>query len=280
MKLVGAIAGALLVLFFASPAFAEGTLAELRKDARTDDVLPPDDDDHAHHACEPDVYDVESDVWFGGEAVWLVFGAPFWLPHRAVGDSLRKEGFFPPFPYEDAQGSMYIDPGVVVDKHRRWMGRMRAEYADDFGGMSHWGGQLLLDTCLRLGIDTEANFRQEEVSVSDRDELWTGDLNFVYRFAQSERFQMRSGLGFNWLDDEAQADFGFNFTYGVDVFPIRPLSLSAVIDWGTVGHAGLFHARATIGLLFGRWETYFGYDYYDVGDAQINGLLGGFGMCF
>jgi hypothetical protein len=47
----------------------------------------------------------------------------------------------------------------------------------------------------------------------------------------------RTGLGFNWLDDPIDTNFGFNFTYGADLFPRRPWVLSATIDWGTLGEA-------------------------------------------
>jgi len=86
---------------------------------------------------------------------------------------------------------------------------------------------------------------------------------------------MRTGLGMNWLSDSVDSDFGFNFTYGGDWFPRKPWVISSTIDWGRLGHAALFHGRATIGMNYRRWEIYAGYDYYDVGGAQIDGFVTG-----
>ena len=112
------------------------------------------------------------------------------------------------------------------------------------------------------------------------DALWTGDFNVTFRFAQSKHLQMRTGLGFNYLADEIGSDFGFNFTYGSDWFPSRPWVLSADIDWGTLGHANLFHARSTVGLQFHGMEIFTGYDYYEVGNTEIRGMIGGLRFWF
>lgn len=50
---------------------------------------------------------------------------------------------------------------------------------------------------------------------------------------------------------------------------------SAVIDWGTLGHAPLFHARATAGVTYHGWEVFTGYDYRTIGDATLQGLIAG-----
>lgn len=53
------------------------------------------------------------------------------------------------------------------------------------------------------------------------------------------------------------------------------LVVVAEIDWGWLGHAGLFHARTTAGVNIQNVEVYTGYDYFDVGSAQIGGLVAG-----
>ncbi len=92
--------------------------------------------------------------------------------------------------------------------------------------------------------------------------------------------QWRAGLGFNWLDDEQATDFGFNFTYGVDVFPVRPLVLSAELDWGTLGSADLFHFRTTAGMIVWHVEVYTGYEYRDIDRTQTSALIGGVRVWF
>jgi hypothetical protein len=105
--------------------------------------------------------------------------------------------------------------------------------------------------------------------------LWTGDCNVVFRFAQMPQMQMRTGLGFNWLSDHVGGEAGFNFTYSGDFFPAEPWILSGEIDWGKLGSVGLFHGRATVGVHYHRCEVYTGFDYLDIGDTQISGLIAG-----
>ena len=139
---------------------------------------------------------------------------------------------------------------------------------------------MLLSTTSRFGLDMEMNRLQEDLLGTVRDELWLGDFNAVYRFAQSERAQFRTGLGLNWLDDPIDTDFGFNFTYGADFFPARPWILSATLDWGTLGSAELFRFRTSVGLIIDRCEVYSGYEYLDIDDSQINALMGGVRIWF
>jgi len=131
-----------------------------------------------------------------------------------------------------------------------------------------------------LGIDTEANYRREQLAIGMHDQLRTGDANLVFRFAQSEKLQMRSGLGMNCLTDSDASDFGFNFTYGGDWMPVRPWVISADIDWGRISHATLLHGRLTTGIQVNRVEVYTGYDHFNVGNVRINSLIGGVRISF
>ena len=88
------------------------------------------------------------------------------------------------------------------------------------------------------------------------------------------------GLGINWLNDPSQTDLGFNFAYGIDLFPVKPLIISTVMDAGTLGHAGLFRFRTTAGVAYKRMEYYTGYEYTDIGRTHWNGLIGGVRLWF
>jgi len=132
----------------------------------------------------------------------------------------------------------------------------------------------------RFGLDTEMSFLEENLPDGGRDQLWLGDCNLVFRFAQSEHVQWRTGIGFNWLDDPAETDFGFNFTYGFDWFPARPWVVSSTIDWGTLGRAEQFRFRTTAGALLWGLESYVGYEYYDLDRTQMNMLIGGVRVWF
>ncbi|MEZ6133593.1 MAG: hypothetical protein R3C53_01655 [Pirellulaceae bacterium] len=223
--------------------------------------------------CDDDETDGSLSEFFGG-ALLTGLSSPFWAPRAMIGDESSDPGFFLRYPYlHDRDGALSEQQHSVAGT-RTWMLRARGEYVDDFDSLSKIGGGLLCDTASRWGIDSEYNYRREELSTAN-DSLWTGDFNLVYRFAQSEQLQMRTGIGLNWLADRVDNDLGFNFTYAGDWFPTRPVIVSHEIDWGKLGHAALFHARVTAGINYHRLEVYTGYDYLDVGQSKFDGLVGG-----
>ena len=237
-------------------------------------------------------------VMFTGVAVT----SPWWGPHMALGDDFSDGGYFAPYPYHCHSGHIMVGPRNMsswpclddVDlgsdclpldfwpsRPRTWSARLSGEYADRFcDDVSRIGGRLLFTTASRFGLDTEMGRLEERLPAGGVDQLWIGDCNLVFRFAQSERVQFRTGLGFNWLDDPAATDFGFNFTYGADFFPHRPWVVSTAIDWGTLGEAELFRFRSTIGLLVNRVEVYTGYEYLDIDTVQLNSLMAGLRIWF
>ena len=158
-------------------------------------------------------------------------------------------------------------------------GRFRGEWADDFSRDQWIGGHLLLNTRSYLAIDSEFNHRRREVR-GDRNELWTGDANLVYWMPDVQRIAMRGGAGAAWLHDRGQTDVGWNLTYGAEVFIKRPWLLAGEVDWGRIGSDKLFHGQLTIGLRVSRFELYAGYDYFDVGPLEMDGLIGGAGLWF
>jgi len=236
------------------------------------------EDDSADTAANDTAANTSEERGWGG-AFTDVLTMPWGLPHRLAGDNLGCEGFFPDAPYDHDDGYIAIDPFGHYQYHR-WAGHFRAEYADDFADLSRIGARLVLESSSRWGIDTEWNYWRENLGNGDHDWLTTGDGNIVWRFAQNEHIAMRSGLGISWLDDRQETNYGFNFTYGLDFFPCKPWILSADIDWGTLGGRSLFHGRATAGVIVGHAEVYVGYDYYDVGDVALNGLVAGVGFWF
>lgn len=258
-----------------------GQLDELRNDVRAEssssssecDDKPSSGSSSSWSSCDDDA----DSLW--GKFLFNVITAPWGLPFMLSGDDLGRAAFFPDAPYDNGVGYLAIEP-VVPEQYHCWGGHFRAEYADDFDDLSRIGGRLIVEHTLRVGFDAEWNYWQENLGGGGHDWLHTGDANLVYRFAQNEHIAMRSGVGVCWLDDQQETNYGFNFTYGLDFFPCKPWILSADIDWGTLGGRSLFHGRATAGVIVGHAEVYVGYDYYDVGDVALNGLVAGVGFWF
>lgn len=288
------------------PAASGGSPARSEEPAHDDDSDRHRPDHHRHHH-----YDDDHDTDWGG--LYLVGGylfvagvtSPWWGPHVALNDDFDVDGYFPRFPYDGVPGYMVIADWAAQSLHeqglceeacgrhtdfssldpslwrfRRWSARLRAEYARDFDDVSRIGGRLLLSTASRWGLDIEMSYLEENLRGGRHDQLWIGDCNLVFRFAQSEHMQWRTGLGFNWLDDPAATNFGFNFTYGVDYFPRKPWVFSSTLDWGTLGRAEQFRFHTTAGVLLWGIESYVGYEYLDIDRTQLNSLIGGVRIWF
>ena len=216
------------------------------------------------------------------ELFWIaayIAASPWWAPPCVLGDDYSRPGYFPRYPYEgDNRGSMYFS-WDGESKPPVWSLRATGVYGTDFSDVTQLGGRFQADW-FRFGIDSEYRRLEEELPGGDIDHASAGDLNLVFRFAQSRRVQMRSGLGVNWFDDATGSDFGFNFTYGGDWFPDDPFVISFDFDWGRIGDASLIHGRLTGGVLFRNAETFAGYDFIEIGDAPLHSLIAGVRLWF
>jgi hypothetical protein len=269
-------------------AFAqEGTLQTIRDDVRQGPppaASPPpatssaEDSSHQQSSNATDSDWDLSDVGALIPLAGLLIASPAWGPVAALGDDYHTPGYYRWFPYADG-GDGYLTRVDNWPITRPWAVRFDAEHVETFNHLENNGGRLLLSTTSRLGIDTSWNYLEEPIPTG-RDHLWLGDANAVFRFAQNEQTEFRAGLGMNWLRDPGRADLGFNFTYGADFYPRRPWVVSAEIDCGTLGHAGLFRFRTTTGISLRNVEIYTGYEYADIGRTQWNALLGGLRLRF
>src|SRR5207237_1345217 len=123
--------------------------------------------------------------------------SPYWVPRSLIEDDEDREGLFAAAPYVGSPGSMVF--GHVLEEPQaeayHWATRLRTEYLDNFDALTGYRGHVLIENANRLGFDSELNYWRESLSPGAFDHLWTGDANLVYRFAQNERIQMRSGIG-------------------------------------------------------------------------------------
>ena len=216
--------------------------------------------------------------------------APYWGPYVLLQQDYLREpsnDIFKPYPY--APLDSYDDEriGFMADKSylseceesarvKNWSLRLDCDYGDQIrSGQNRVGTHLLFESTWRLGIDMQYDWLHEFNFYQPQESMSLGDWNLTFRFADSPRWQFRSGFGMNWSADENEGDIGFNFTYGFDVYPIRPLIISNSIDWGTLGHDELFRYRCTAGVIINRFECYTGYEYLDLDHEQRNYLLAG-----
>jgi hypothetical protein len=207
--------------------------------------------------------------------------SPFWAPPLLLGDDYVAPAYFTPYPYSGMfPGFLSVnevgDPGPLSN----WSVRGALEDGNDFRGLNRLGGRLVLDTTSRFGGLTNWNYFNENLGNGHTDETLIGDTNLTFRFAQSERVQMHTGLGLRLQTNRYDTRFGANFTYGADFFPARPVVVSAAFDAGNLSDTLVLHARATVGLVYGRWEGFVGYDFLRVNSANLQGMLAGLRLWF
>lgn len=261
----------------------EGALNTIRADVRDGEPSQGASSSQAARRRESESC-IEGDGWDGNMILGglyltgLAVSSPIWVPDAMLGDDFVSRGYFLDFPYDGATGHVVSDEYAAGGKI--WAARFDAEYVETFDRIESIGGHLLLDTTFRVGLDTSFSHLQERHRHGRLDTLDIGDCNFVYRFAQGDWAEFRTGLGLNWLNDSPHGDVGFNFTYAADIYPCKPWVISAAIDWGTLGEAELFRFRTTAGLVFHGIETYAGYEYTDIGRTQWNGLVAGLRFWF
>ena len=217
---------------------------------------------------------------FTGQLALTVITSPLTVPAALIGDDYDHVTPFPDYPYADGlPGSLLIN-GEFKGKKQTLTGNLQTFAIPGSSDLDRFGGRLLLENSDRIGIDTETDYWLQTHRHGGPDHAWNGDFNVVYRFAESEHMQWRAGIGFNWLADQIQPEFGVNFTYGFDWFPVRPWTISSVIDCGTLGGSTLFHNRSSVGVMLGPAELFAGYDYFQLGTANFHGPVAGVGYRF
>jgi len=284
-----ALGGLLALLLLCEPpclSAQEGKLQKVREEASRES--PPSESSGESKPGKE--YSCDSDDPIGqlcGMAVVCVVAAPYVIPAKLLGDDYSEQGYFLPYPYADGKpGSMQIHfsekekPFGQEDPVKCWLARLAVEESNDFNSLNRLSGHFLLDTCLRVGLQTSWGYLTENLHGNNRDHMVLGDVNVVFRFAQNEYVQMRSGLGVRLSTDSHESHAGFNFSYGADAYPVKPLVFSALIDAGTLGSAGVFHGRVTGGILWRHCEFYAGYDYLLVGSVSLQGPVAGLRFWF
>src|SRR5262249_12452675 len=159
---------------------------------------------------------------------WLSAEALFGLPKAALKDN-DEQGYFLTRPYAHGMpvpGFMWLRQSDLEEmpafKVRTWSGQLFVEESNDFHGINRVNADLRLDSLSRFGVQAAWSYVTERFDRGGHDEAWLGDANVTYRFAQSETCQFHAGLGFRWLADRCDNDFGFHLLYGPPFFPPQP----------------------------------------------------------
>ena len=157
-----------------------------------------------------------------------------------------------------------------------WFSRVTVQGGSDFDGLGQGGIGLLLQPTNSLGLEAAATLFRES-GTEFRDHLWLGDVNLLFEPVSGD-VRLRFGIGLNWLGDTFGGEAGFNLTAGTDIQLTNRWVLTGEIDYGTLGDSDLLHTQVTLGAVFGNREVFAGYNYYDIGGAELDGVI--FGLRF
>jgi hypothetical protein len=240
-------------------------------DSRGDDGYCHDDN------CHDDADDGFTAELLGAAALatGYVIATPIWGPAVLVDDGQQRTGWFTQYPYQFGDSYMtFSSPTDEPWEPSSWSLRAESDFGTNFDNQQFLGGHLLAEHQNRWGLETRFS-RLEDEFQSVTDSLWFGDVNGTYRFAHSEHWLFRGGVGMNWLTDDWHESYGINGTYQIDWFPSDPFVFSTDLDVGTLGDAWLFHFQQTAGVTWRGIEARVGYDYLDVGTAQFSMFLCG-----
>ena len=201
-----------------------------------------------------------------GEALWqVIFDAAAERAGRVR---------FAPYPYADGHGGWvvpepaeYGEPATAPEGPAvlpRVSFRFSLDDAYDWDRVHRPAIVLALDTSSGVGLRADYTNYVERLPAGRLDYLGIGTLDAMFRMLDARRAALYLGLGWRYLVDPlahgAALVNGFNSLLSLDVFPVRPIVLSAIAEGGNLGAAGFFHGRLTLGALVQRLEIFAGYD--------------------
>lgn len=276
----------LLILSVGSLAVAQdGKLDSIRQDVRAPRSDPPSSSNSTTYSIGSDDPDISA---FFAELGFYIVISPFVVPPAALGDHFEYPSTFVAYPYAEGWNGLLqigmerpkINDVVPFTWDHMMSFRMSVEEGHDYNNTNRLGVTFLVDTMTRFGIGGTVNFYEESNASPRPDRLAIGDVNLLYRFAQSERTQFRSGLGARFMNDTRQTDWGVNFVYGFDYFPKPPWTIGMQFEFGTLGNAWVYQATSRVGLVWKFSEIYAGYDYLHIGSQVLQGPMVGLRIWF
>src|SRR5690606_15241811 len=179
------------------------------------------------------------------------------------------------YPYENGYAGFMASEFAEESSRQPFSVRAGVEYGLNFDDVQSVGGKLAIDfPSYRLTFDSGWTSYFERDGSGGTDDFTVGDVNLVFRFVENPRTIWRTGVGVNWLADSG-GEAGFNFTYGIDYFPLRPVVWSSELDWGTLDSETLLRLRSTVGVQLRDFEVYTGVEYLDVREERFTTMLFG-----
>lgn len=274
-----------------SPANA-GKLADAGRAARTPPSSSSSRSSSSSSSC--DVHSSRDDDGTGAAIAILILTSPWTLPNMALEPTDRGAPTFEDYPYSRGSNGLLrypasqpaesgeeppvrdasTDDETPVSK-KTVLGQIRAEGSYILGGVYRGGLGARLMMPFRLELDGTFYALAEPLGDGNVDQATFADAHLGVRFAESEHVQFHTGFGYEQYADQRSTEPGFDFFYGFEAELGARLVLAAGVDAGAVGHAFVGQARASLGVMIGRFEIYAGYDHVSIGGVALGGPTAG-----
>jgi hypothetical protein len=184
------------------------------------------------------------------------------------------------FPYRDDWHGWYAPvgpgrPGLV------WAGEAYAEggFIDRDLQRYACGGRVM---CSALMLRTEWNRFFEARDDDGHDTLTLGTIDVELGITITAKARLGLGLGSTITHDSGGNETGLCGVIGLDLFPIKPVTLHGVFTYATVGGADteVMTLRGTAGYLWERYELYGGWQATHIGSVNLDGPTAGLRVWF
>jgi len=233
----------------------------------------------------------ENDDRTVGQLLVLGLLAPFLIPYEAFDNNIEEIAKFTRYPYrnhypgflwtpQQPDGPPDAGPTPEPQGLTSWSARASLEDGFDFDRINRLGLRLTIDTEYRFGLTSNWDWFHERFWCGCTYDFLVGDTNLTYRFAQNEKVAFYAGVGCRYFTDGKQGDAGVNVLYGCDIFPVRPVVVSLLVDGGNLGSSGVIHWRATVGATLHGVEVFGGYDFMRIGCVDLEGPMVGLRIWF
>ncbi|MCK9461509.1 MAG: hypothetical protein M0R80_17905 [Proteobacteria bacterium] len=222
-----------------------------------------------------------------GDGLAEAVGAAFMDAIAAAAAERAGRVRFAPYPYAEGHGGWVVPEPTADDEAAtapegpavlpRVSFRFSLDDAYAWERVHRPAIVLALDTSSGVGLRADYTNYVERLPAGRLDYLGIGTLDAMFRMLDARRAALYLGLGWRYLVDPSARGAalvnGFNSLLSLDVFPVRPIVLSAIAEGGNLGAAGFFHGRLTFGALVQRLEIFAGYDAVVFGTGDENPIV-------